>query len=523
MTERTFMQIHTPDPIVIGSGVAGLTAALGLGSCIVITKSDLAAGSSRLAQGGIAAAVGAGDDPSLHAADTVAVSGGLGDPLVAELVTRSAPERIAWLQSLGAQFDTVDGTLTLGREAGHGKHRIVHADGDATGAELMRTLRTAVVARPEIAVWEDTLAIDLLRRGTQVVGVLARASDHQLVAIVSPAVILATGGIGRVYARTTNPTEVTGDGFAMAARAGAKLLDPEFVQFHPTALESSLDPMPLLTEALRGAGAVLIDETGHRFMVDVHADAELAPRDIVARANWRRRNAGLGVYLDATHLGASFPDRFPTVFASAVAAGIDPRTEPLPVSPAAHYHMGGVAVDNQGRTSLPGLYAVGETAATGLHGANRLASNSLLEGLVFGERVAAEAANHRTTRSDATTPLSVPASALSLEPADDQDAVAALRHMMWDSVGVVRDGAGLASAASMLDGLHPGLESGPTARNLATVAGVIIAAATTRTESRGGHFRTDYPDTDPRWKRHTEHEPSPSPSTEIHAVRRGVA
>ncbi len=511
MTE--FLELRTADPIVIGSGVAGLSAALGLGSCLVVTKTALAEGSSRWAQGGIAAAVGDGDDAAQHAADTVAVSGGLADPLVAKLVTAAAAERIGWLQELGARFDREDGKLALGREAGHKRHRIVHADGDATGAELMRTLRAATIARPQVEVWENTLAVDLIRRGDRVTGVLVRTREGRLVAIEGPAVILATGGIGRLYAHTTNPEEVTGDGLAMAARAGATLLDPEFVQFHPTALVSPLDPMPLLTEALRGAGAVLVDESGNRYMTGEHRDAELAPRDVVARANWRRRAAGTAVFLDATHLGESFPDRFPTVFAAAMDAGIDPRSEAMPVNAAAHYHMGGIQVDEDGRTSLPGLYAIGETAATRLHGANRLASNSLLEGLVFGARAAADAP--RRGAIVGFEPAIVPLSAHTVDDADDAAAVTALRQLMWDNVGVARDASGLLAARARLATLLPRLERGPSARNLATVAGVVIAAALRRTESRGGHYRADFPNRDPAWRHHTTFRPIPAATTTL--------
>ncbi len=514
--------IHTTRPIVIGSGVAGLSAALGLGRCIVVTKTELAEGSSRWAQGGVAAALGADDDPSFHAADTVAVSGGLGDHLVAELVTRSAPERIEWLRSLGARFDQSGGAMALGREAGHGRNRIVHADGDGTGAEIMRALRRSTVERPEIEVWEHTLALDLLRRGTRVAGVLVVDRAGHVVAVSSPAVILATGGIGRVYSRTTNPVEVTGDGLAMAARAGARLLDPEFVQFHPTALTGSHDPMPLLTEALRGAGAVLVDERGGRFMCSEHPDAELAPRDVVARTIWLRHDRDEAAYLDATHLGASFPDRFPTVFATAMVAGIDPRTDVIPVSPAAHYHMGGIDVDVDGRTSLDGLYAVGEAAATRLHGANRLASNSLLEGLVFGQRVAQDA-RRLVDSVDPSAVLEVPRSALSVVPDDDLSAMAALRDMMWNDVGVVRDATGLARGGEVLRELAPRLEVGPTTRNLGIVAQIVIEAASARSESRGGHARSDFPTADEAWARHTTVTPAPVPTVMINAARDVVA
>jgi L-aspartate oxidase len=292
----------------------------------------------------------------------------------------------------------------------------------------------------------------------------------------------------------------------MAARAGATLLDPEFVQFHPTALVSTLDPMPLLTEALRGAGAVLVDENGTRYMPGEHPDAELAPRDVVARANWRRRASGKAVFLDATHLGDSFPDRFPTVFAAAMDSGIDPRIEPMSVNATAHYHMGGIEVDENGRTSLPGLYAVGETAATRLHGANRLASNSLLEGLVFGTRAAADAQQLGDYSSE-LEPARVPASAFNVDDEDDATAVAALRALMWEHVGVERDATGLNAARAKLDDLLPRLERGPSARNLATVAGIVIETALDRTESRGGHFRRDFPETDPAWRRHTTYRP----------------
>ena len=499
--------IEHPHAIVVGSGVAGLATALALGNCTVVTKTGLGDGSSRWAQGGIAAAVGTGDHPSLHAADTVAVSGGLADPAIAELVTAGAPDAVDWLVALGARFDRgADGSLQLGREAGHGHHRIVHADGDATGAELMRTLRTAVRQRSDIAVLEHITVVDLLHGDGRIVGVVVVGSDGTRDLLTAPAVVLATGGIGQVFAATTNPVEVTGDGLAMAVRAGVRIVDPEFVQFHPTALRSRLDPMPLLTEALRGAGAHLIDEGGNRFMVGEHPDAELAPRDIVAMAIWQRLRRGETVLLDATHLGAAFPERFPTVFGSAIRAGIDPRTEGMPVSPAAHYHMGGIATGADGRTSLSGLYAGGEVAHTGLHGANRLASNSLLEGLVFGGRIAASI---RSDRHPVPTAIEAPVSSEIVGVEDDAEAVARLRSVMWESVGVMRHEGGLRTALTEIEALTPRLAEGATGRNLASVALTVTTAALARTESRGGHHRTDHPDASPRWAHHTVLEAVP--------------
>ncbi|MEQ8840887.1 MAG: L-aspartate oxidase [Acidimicrobiales bacterium] len=500
--------------IVVGSGIAGLSAALAHGDCVVISKTATGDGSSRWAQGGIAAAVGDDDHPGRHAADTQEVSGGLGRAEIAELVTMAAPDRIAWLISLGAEFDTADdGTLTLGREAGHDRRRIVHANGDATGAEVMRTLVAATVARNDIERLDDTLVLDLLRDGERIVGVLTVDADRRLVAIVAPSVVLATGGIGRLYLHTTNPGEVTGDGMAMAARAGAAIGDPEFVQFHPTALHTALDPMPLLTEALRGEGAILVDAHGHRYMRDVHPDAELAPRDVVARENWQQRQRG-PIYLDARSIGPDFPERFPTVWAIARRAGLDPRVDLLPVSPAEHYHMGGIATDDDGRSSLPGLFACGEAASTGLHGANRLASNSLLEGLVFGARVAEQ------MRLDATdwiapTRVSVPDTALRVDLDHRGDAdIEALRRTMWDDVGVVRDATGMTRAARIIAELEPRLATHPIGRNLVESARLLTDAALARTESRGSHHRRDFPGADDRGV-HTTVHPDPAPSTTI--------
>lgn len=511
--------------IVVGSGIAGLSTALACGDCMLISKSALGDGSSRWAQGGIAAAIGADDSPAFHAADTQRVSGGLSDARVAAMVSAAAPDRVRWLRSIGAQFDLDEtGQLALGREAGHGRRRIVHANGDATGAEIMRALVGAVLERPDIERRDNAFVLDLLRDDDRVLGVLTLGPDGRLAAIVSPSVVLATGGIGGLYEKTTNPPEVTADGLAMAARAGVVLRDPEFVQFHPTAFDASVDPLPLLTEALRGEGAQLLDHMGRRFMVDVHPDAELAPRDIVARENWHRGQTG-PVHLDARMVGPDFEHRFPTVWSIAQQAGLDPRTDLLPVSPAQHFHMGGIATDDAGRTSLQGLYACGEAASSGLHGANRLASNSLLEGLVLGHRVAGAV----TLGSiDQVLPVHacVPAGALELgthsHTAIGSDAAAPaiseLRRLMWRKVGLVRDGAGLREAQVELDRLGPRLVSDPTGRNLLDAARVLIEGALNRTESRGGHFRSDHPDPEPS-STSTFLQPPPAPTVVISLQR----
>ena len=416
------MAVRRVPAVVLGAGVAGLSTALGLDAngvgCVVVTEGVIgAAGSSPLAQGGVAAAIGADDAPALHADDTVAVAAGIGDARLARILADGGPGVIDTLVGLGIGFDrAADGSLALGREAGHSRRRIVHADGDATGAAVVATLAAAVRARPGIERAEHTTALDLIRGGPggeRIVGVVVAGPGGRREALLAPAVILATGGYGHCFARTTVPVDVIGAGIALAARAGATVADLELVQFHPTALDVTRAPdpagsastvpgsagagvpaggparLPLLTEALRGEGAVLVDNRGQRYLVGEHADAELAPRDVVARANYRQLQAGLEPCLDArAAVGDAFPQRFPTVFALATAHGLDPRVDLLPVTPAAHYCMGGVAVDDQGRTSRPGLWAAGEVASSGLHGGNRLASNSLLEGLVMGRRVA---------------------------------------------------------------------------------------------------------------------------------------
>jgi L-aspartate oxidase len=421
---------------------------------------------------------------------------------VVDVLTKEGPERIQALLALGAHFDLDDtGSLALGREAAHSRRRILHAR-DATGAEVVRTLVEAVRRSPQIRVVDEAFAIDLALEDGEVVGLLAVHAGGRRVLHLSPAVVLATGGLGQLFLHTTNPREATSDGLAMAARAGARLVDLEFVQFHPTALATGADPMPLLTEALRGEDAILIDDAGRRFMVDEHPDRELAPRDVVARAIWRRLMAGQRIFLDAREVvGEGFPEHFPTVFKLCQEHGLDPRTEPIPVAPAAHYHMGGIAVDERGRTSLAGLWACGEVAATGAHGANRLASNSLLEALVFGARVA-EDLRERVPVGKVPRAPRLAGGDVALGGPGDAELTAAVRKLMWEKVGLVRDEEGLTQAVEELRRLaarHP--RAAGEARNLLDIGRLVAEAALERQESRGGHYRSDYPSPDPAWQR----------------------
>lgn len=448
-----------------------------------------ALGSTWWAQGGIAAAIGGDDDPNLHAQDTISVSGGIAVREAVQVLTGGGPAAIDRLRGLGARFDVAPtGDVALGREAGHTRRRIIHAEGDRTGVEVMRTLTEAVLASERIETLEGWRALDLVIHERRVSGLVVADPEGDRDLILAPAVIFATGGIGRLYAYTTNPPGVTGDGLAMAARVGTRLADLEFVQFHPTALASGADPLPLLTEALRGEGALLVDHEGRRFMPAYHPDAELAPRDLVARAIFWQLDREQGAFLDARTI-EDFPTRFPTVFALASEAGLDPRTDLLPVSPAAHYYMGGIDCDTDGRSSTPGLWAVGEVASTGVHGANRLASNSLLEGLVFGALVAADVSTEHKK-----APMSV-------EVNDDDlpmngPGVEEVRTVMWERVGLIRTGPGLWEARNRLLDLSAELSKSVAGKVAFDVARLVTAAAMRRSESRGGHYRADYPEAD---------------------------
>jgi L-aspartate oxidase len=474
--------------VVVGGGIAGLSAALALEGCTLVADGLIGEGSSQLAQGGIAAAIGPGDSPAQHAADTVQVGAGLTDAAIAALVTGAAPGRVGWLERLGTGFDRdADGALRLGREAGHGHSRIVHAGGDRTGASVMQALRAAVLRRTDIRVLEGFELVDLIVSDGRAAGVLLERPDGSGLAVIAPQVVLATGGIGACFEHSTNPATSRGAGLAAAARAGVILSDLEFVQFHPTALAVGGERLPLLTEALRGAGAVLVDDTGRRFMPEIHPDAELAPRDVVARAVAARRLDGRDVRLDLSPV-TDVERRFPGSVAIAHAAGLDPRGA-LPVTAAAHFHMGGIATDASGATSLRGLYACGEVAATGLHGGNRLASNSLLEGLVFGERIA---------RAIGAAPLPAPGDALFAPLRGDAvqadpRRLADLRRVFSASLGPLRQGAAMTGALARLADWRSGSRAED---DVATVARLVLAAALSRRESRGAHFRADFPQRD---------------------------
>jgi L-aspartate oxidase len=472
--------------LVVGAGLAGLAAALSAAprKALVVTPAPLAGVSaSAWAQGGVAAALSPDDDPALHAADTIAAGAGLTDPAMADLLAHEGPDAVRWLAELGAPFDRdAAGGFSQGLEAAHSRPRVARVRGDGAGRAVMQAVAAAALAAPHVEVREGVRVRALLQDAQgRVRGVLAERQGR-LMEVVAPAVVLATGGVGGLYAVTTNPTTAIGSGLALAAAAGACIGDPEFVQFHPTAMDLGRDPAPLATEALRGEGARLIDAKGRAFMAAYHAQAELAPRDIVARAIHRQLVQGAGAFLDArTAVGHEFPEVFPTVFAACMEAGLDPRIQPIPVAPAAHYHMGGIASDVVGASSLEGLYVAGECACTGVHGANRLASNSLLEATVFGRRAGAAASEQSAPsgRIEPAFPLpDLPAASLGQ-----------LRRAMSRDAGVMRDRAGLGRLIGEIEALKA--SAGPCPPLVA--AELIAAAALARKESRGGHYRSDFP------------------------------
>ncbi|MFF8939506.1 L-aspartate oxidase [Streptomyces paradoxus] len=549
----TGIRLHAPaagwsiaaDVVVVGSGVAGLTAALrceaaGLRT-VVVTKARLDDGSTRWAQGGIAAALGEGDTPEQHLDDTLVAGAGLCDEAAVRLLVTEGPDAVRRLIETGARFDeSAKGELELTREGGHHRRRIAHAGGDATGAEISRALVEAVRARGMRTV-ENALVLDLLtdaegRTAGVTLHVMGEGQHDGVGAVHAPAVVLATGGMGQVFSATTNPSVSTGDGVALALRAGAEVSDLEFVQFHPTVLFLGPDAegqQPLVSEAVRGEGAHLIDADGVRFMAGQHELAELAPRDIVAKAIMRRMQEqdAEHMFLDARHFGAEmWEHRFPTILAACRAHGIDPVTAPIPVAPAAHYASGGVRTDSHGRTTVPGLYACGEVACTGVHGANRLASNSLLEGLVYAERIAADiAANGLHAR----VPQPVPHPEIPEHPLQAAEARFAIQRIMTGGAGVLRSAGSLTKAADQLQRLHTDArealaENGKTAEagvdtweatNLLCVARVLVAAALLREETRGCHWREDRPERDDSaWRRHIVVTLNPDRTLAVHTT-----
>ncbi|MBN9466193.1 MAG: L-aspartate oxidase [Brevundimonas sp.] len=481
-------RIRHDGPLVVGAGLAGLSAALEAAKAgakvLVITPEPLLnACSSAWAQGGMAAALTPQDSPRRHAQDTQAAGAGLVEAEATRILTEHGRETVEWLAALGAPFDRDDqGGFAVSLEAAHAVPRVARVGGDGAGRAILTAVVAAVRAEKSIAVWDDARLKALARdaHGRVVGAVIARGADAKPTLVTATAVVLATGGAGGLFAATTTPAALKGEGLALAALAGAEILDPEFVQFHPTALDVGVDPAPLATEALRGEGARLIDGEG-RFLLGAEDDADLKPRDVVARAVHAARASGRGAYLDArTAVGEAFPHEFPAVFAACMRAGLDPRLSPMPVMAACHYHMGGIAADADGRTTLQGLYAVGECAATGVHGANRLASNSLLEAATFGRRAGRAVAGERGGDKPQPTPDL---------PDLPETAMAELRAAMTAHCGVVRDAQGLATLLALIDRLEA--RHGPAAVLLA--ARLIAQAALDRRESRGGHYRSDYP------------------------------
>lgn len=502
------------DVIVIGSGVAGLTTALTARaanlSVLLVTKARIDEGSTKWAQGGIAAALGPGDTPSEHKGDTLIAGAGLCDINAVNVLVTEGPEAVRKLISRGAVFDKSEsGEIALTREGGHHRNRILHAGGDATGAEVSRALLAAVQNDSGIEVIEHALVIDaLLSDSGQVCGVtlhvIGAGSSSGVGRALARAVVVATGGLGQVYSQTTNPSVSTGDGVALALRAGAAVADVEFIQFHPTVFwrdTSAVGQQPLISEAVRGEGAILLNHRGERFMAAVHPQADLAPRDIVAKEIFKQmREAHVPhVWLDATQV-KNFHERFPTIYASCMENGIDPEKQLIPVAPASHYASGGVLVDLNGQSTVPGLYACGESACTGAHGANRLASNSLLEGLVFGARISEHISTHLPEQG---------------VPADDEkekrilvdpSVRIPLQLAMSEGAGVMRSEKSLTVTLTTLQQLGtrqtqiPGVDAWEVS-NLYILATAIVRSALERLESRGSHWRTDYPETSPNWEK----------------------
>jgi L-aspartate oxidase len=483
--------------IILGGGLAGLYCALKLAPLpvtLIAPSSVGTSGASYWAQGGIAAAVEEDDSPEKHAFDTIAAGAGLVDENIALGMAQEARNRIQELLEFGAPFDrTKQGVFLPSQEAAHSHRRIVRVKGDSAGRAIMETLKKKLDATPSINVIEGTTAYKISKHNSHTLSVFCLTSDEKSIEYRCACLILATGGIGHLYSLTTNPLDSCGAGVAMAAQVGAVIADAEFVQFHPTAIDIHTDPAPLATESLRGEGATIINRFGHRFLIDSDSRAELAPRDIVARKVYESIQEGSGAFLDAREkIGRDFPTRFPAVYASCIAAGINPINQPIPIAPAAHYHMGGILTDACGRTSIDHMWAIGEVASTGVHGANRLASNSLLEALVFADRVASDIKKRQITRSDygvnlpkSNTP-NIQSSAIITE----------IRENMSNHVGVIRNKQGLSLSLKRFATLYNKKKT-PVVQNMLITAIFIAASALKRCESRGAHYRDDYPQENP--------------------------
>ncbi len=505
------------DVLVLGSGIAGLTTALSLPddvAVLVVTKGELRDGSTSEAQGGVAAAIGADDSPVEHFEDTIEAGCGICNEDAVRLVTDEGPARLAELAELGVAFDREENEYSLTREGGHRRARILHARGDATGSAISDALLARLRERPQVTVYDDTFALDLLTLDGVCHGALVWHAKHGLLMVRAKQTVLATGGCGRIFRETTNPSVVTGDGTAMAFRAGASLEDMEFVQFHPTTLYVAGASRALISESLRGEGAVLRNRVGERFMPRYHEAAELAPRDVVSRSiiEEMRRTEHTNVYLDVRGMTAEFMEgRFPTITGLCRRFGLEPTEDLIPVRPAAHYMIGGVRTDLDGHTDLTNLLACGEVACTGLHGANRLGSNSLLEGLVFGRHCAETAAR---SLADMNEPLSVHTlQGLPREPTygrlNLEDVADSLKAQMWRDAGVVRNGKDLDEGLDMITfwcryvmDKEFGDPQGWELQNMLTVARLVAMSARQREETRGVHCRTDFPETSPAWQRH---------------------
>ena len=517
---KSEMKVFASDVLVLGSGIAGLYTAIKASEqfqVTVLTKKKIEESNTEHAQGGIAVALDVEDSPTLHFEDTLSAGAGLCDPLNVRILVEEGLTCVEELMGLGAQFDRQDGALAFTREGAHSQRRILHAQGDATGWEIERALVAKVKENSKVTALEGRFVVDLLENHSgEIVGALVLNEETgEFEGYLANAVVIATGGIGQVYRFTTNPSVATGDGMAIAIRAGASLMDMEFVQFHPTALLIPNAPRFLISEAVRGEGAHLINAAGLRFMENVPGK-ELAPRDIVARAIWQEMNSG-PVYLDFRPIGFKLIlERFPTIYQTCLNHGVDVSTTPLPVAPAAHYMMGGIATNSFGETNLPHLYAAGECACNGVHGANRLASNSLLDGLVFGARIVEQIRDKFNTKRPSWEDVLCPEGNFErsgmnelVKKIDDRDLRKRIQELMWNSVGILRNEVGLEKATELLmawerDDLSMNCVGDFETANLLTVGVAIAKAAKDRLESRGAHYRTDYPlRFDEQWQKHS--------------------